>query len=321
MRGSFLIFSLIVPLTSVYSKDFKSCRTTGIQIKRVLESIIISLSVLPLSASSDMLTFPLPAPLKNNIVLMRSGECFADKRNEIQTNPVKKLRQDNALTMLGREQAIAAAKQLSEIGFSPTFIWTSNTERAYETAAVVAKEVQLGQNRIVPEYSFLDARAAGTYEGSNVGSWDEIHKMDIEQGINYRPPPNTDGTPSDSVSDVLVRANQLVSSIESFYSGENVLIISPDSEVLSILSAALASEDPDKELPLHAKYAFKNGEIKPLQTYVKVSNLLATGQTQKEADDSTRKVRYLRALSGRTYSNIVPSSWTDIWHASIDNIM
>lgn len=273
------------------------------------------------AAHADMLTFPLPGPLKNNIALLRSGECFADKRNEIQTNPVKKLRQDNALTILGREQAIEAAKHLSDIGFSPTFIWTSNTERAYETAAIVAKETQLGQNRIVPEYSFLDARAAGIYEGSNIQSWDEIHKMDMEQGINYRPPPNTDGTPADSISDVLVRANQLVSSIESFYSGENVLIVSPDSEVLSILSAALASDDPDKDLPLHAKYSFKNGELKPLKPFIKVSDKLATGQTQKEADENTRQVRYLRALSGRTFSNTVPSSWVDIWHTSIDNIL
>lgn len=60
----------------------------------------------PNEALAGMLTFPLPAPLKNNIILVRSGESFADARHEIQTNPVKKLRQDNALTSKGREQVI-----------------------------------------------------------------------------------------------------------------------------------------------------------------------------------------------------------------------
>ena len=64
--------------------------------------------------------------------------------------------------MKGRTQVADAVKTLNEIGFSPSFIWVSNTERAYETAVMMARELQLGQNRIIPEYSFLDARAAGT---------------------------------------------------------------------------------------------------------------------------------------------------------------
>jgi hypothetical protein len=60
----------------------------------------------PFSTNAGMLTFPLPANLKNNIVLIRSGESFADSRHELQTNPVKKLRQDNALTFKGREQVL-----------------------------------------------------------------------------------------------------------------------------------------------------------------------------------------------------------------------
>ena len=48
-----------------------------------------------------MLTFPLPAPFHNNFMLIRAGECSADQQHEIQTNPVKKLRSDNALTSDG----------------------------------------------------------------------------------------------------------------------------------------------------------------------------------------------------------------------------
>lgn len=54
-------------------------------------------------------------------------ESYADEEHVTQTNPVKKLRQDNSLTFKGREQAIRAAKKLEEMNFIPSFIWVSNT--------------------------------------------------------------------------------------------------------------------------------------------------------------------------------------------------
>jgi broad specificity phosphatase PhoE len=266
-----------------------------------------------------MLLFPLPAPLKNNLVLVRAGECFADAQHVIETNPVKKLRQDNALTAEGREQAKRAAAEILKTDFLPTFIWASNTERAYETAAIIAKEVGLGQNRIVPEYSFLDARAAGAYEGKPDASWEEIHKNDEALGTKYRPPATNDGTPSESVADVLVRGNQLVSTIESMYSGENVIIIAPDSDNLSILAAALSSEDPDEALLHHASQSFKNGEMRFLSPVVKKRELLVTGQTQTQADASNRKYKALRLSAASRAVSKEPRTWKDLWHLAVDN--
>ena len=269
---------------------------------------------------ADMLTFPIPAPLKNTYALARSAECFADSRDEVQTNPVKKLATNNALTMKGREQAKEMAKKLNDMNFVPTFIWTSNTERAYETGSIIAKEIGLGQNRLVPEYSFLDARSAGIFEGKNIKStWKAIHYMDEKEGINYKPPPNNDGTPTESVSDVLVRDNQLISSIETSHGGEQVLIIAPDSDVLSIITAALSDANPDIVLPSHAKYSFQNAEIRMLNPLVKEPTTLATGQTKEEARASTRRMRAVRV--GGSVSNTAlkkSNSWFDIWEASVD---
>lgn len=225
------------------------------------------------------------------------------------------------MTFKGREQAIHAAQEIMKTDYLPTFIWTSNTERAYETAAIIAKEIGLGQNRIVPEYSFLDARAAGIFEGKDDSSWVQVHENDETFGTSYRPPPNTDGTPTESVADVLVRSNQLVSTIESMYSGENVIIVAPDSDNLSILSAALLSEDPDESLLHHTRYAFQNGEFRFIEPVVKKSEFLVTGQTQEEANVSSRKFRALR-LAG-TAKNVAkqPRTWRDLWHLSVDNQM
>mmetsp|Transcript_35461 Transcript_35461/g.33641 ORF Transcript_35461/g.33641 Transcript_35461/m.33641 type:complete len:327 (+) Transcript_35461:196-1176(+) len=275
----------------------------------------------PLAANAGMLTFPLPAPLKNNFVLVRAGESFADAEHEIQTNPVKKLRTDNALTALGQDQATAAAIELEGMDFSPTYIWVSNTERAYETAVVIARECQLGQNRIVPVFSDLDARALGIYEGKNPEeAWTFVHANDEKEGINYRPPPTSDGTPSDSIATVLMRTNQLVSTMESMYSGENIVIVSPDSDNLSILQAALDSDNPDLSLPKHSRFAFKNGEIRKLYTLVKPSELLVTGQTQAEADIMYRKMKAARIKGAKML--ITPADqkgdWMDLWHLSVN---
>lgn len=192
---------------------------------------------------------------------------------------------------------------------------------AYETATIIATELQLGQNRIVPEYSFLDARAVGVFENKNDDdAWREIHKQDELQGIKFRPPPNNDGTPSESVSDVLVRGNQLVSTIESMYSGENVVIVSPDSDVLSVLYAALDDPDPDAMLPLHAQFRFRNGEVRKLEPLVKPSELLVTGQTQSEADVTSRRMKAMRVAGTSKYAKTTPDTWFDLWHMSADTL-
>jgi broad specificity phosphatase PhoE len=55
------------------------------------------------------------------------------------------------------------------------------------------------------------------------------------QDSNWRPPKGYDGTPPESASDVLTRMRQLLSVTETQYTGEDVVIIAPDSDTLSIL--------------------------------------------------------------------------------------
>jgi broad specificity phosphatase PhoE len=323
----FILFVVLLIITKLPRSQGSISRISKIFQRKSKEVLFCATILCTFSSSivnAGMLTFPLNYPLKNNIVLIRAGESFADARHEVQTNPVKKLRQDNALTAKGREQIIETAKQLELAGYQPSFIWVSNTERAYESAAVLARQIQLGQNRIVPEFSFLDARAVGIYEGKNdQQTWQEIHEKDEKDGINYRPPVNTDGTPSDSVATVLVRINQLVSSIESMYSGENVAIVSPDSEVLSVLEAVLSSDNPDNALRHHFQHSFRNGEARFLQPYIQPPTLLASGQTQNEADANSRaiKVALIGGESGRPHlgDKDVVSDWYGLYKLSVDH--
>ncbi|KAL0921434.1 hypothetical protein M5K25_008503 [Dendrobium thyrsiflorum] len=126
-------------------------------------------------------------------------------------------------------------------------------------------------SRIVPEYSFLDARGLGALEGRSLDAVSEVYESD-EISPNNKPPPITDGTPNESVSDVFVRVTQLMSILETQYSEETIVILSPDSDNLSILQAGLTGVDlrrkqKGKALTFYFAYrhwdlSFKPGEVR-----------------------------------------------------------
>ena len=286
----------------------------------------LALLSVPSLADASMLTLPLPVPLKNSVTFVRAGESFADERNEVQTLAAKKLSTANALTMKGREQAIAAAHELERIGLEPTFIFTSNTERSYETATIIARELRVGQNRIVPEFSFLDARYLGDYEGTDsAAALAQIHANDEKFGPSGKLGRDPEfGIPTDSVNDVLVRGRQLLSTFESLYSGEQVLVVSPDSEILSILTAALTSPDPDAAIPTHFKYSFKNGEVRRLEALIVPPTTLATGQTQAEADVNNRLMQALRvrgSVPAVREGDGATTNWWRLYQAAVDGVL
>lgn len=109
----------------------------------------------------------------------------------------------------------------------------------------------------MPEYSFLDARGLGAYEGRGLAAVDEVYDGDALSS-NLRPPPYSDGTPNESVDDVLVRVTQLMSILETQYFNETIVIVAPDSDNLSILEAGLTGLD----LRRHRQLAYAPGEVR-----------------------------------------------------------
>ncbi|MCI05694.1 phosphoglycerate mutase family protein, partial [Trifolium medium] len=77
-----------------------------------------------------------------------------------------------------------------------------------------------------------------------------------------KPPPIDDGTPNESVADVFVRVTQLMSILETQYFGDTVVIVSPDSDNLSILQAGLVGLD----LRRHRDLSFAPGEVRYVDT-------------------------------------------------------
>lgn len=78
--------------------------------------------------------------------------------------------------------------------------------------------------------------------------------------MKTKPPPISDGTPNESVSDVFVRVTQLMSILETQYSEDTVVIVSPDSDNLSVLQAGVQGLD----LRRHSELYFGPGEVRLL---------------------------------------------------------
>eukprot|EP00752_Nemacystus_decipiens_P008815 g7867.t1 len=222
----------------------------------------VAVATSPQEASANgMLDFP-PARLNNRYFLMRAAQGGADKEGRVQSHPIDKLHMDNRLTEQGVEEAQRAAGVLASLGVSDAFIWADISSRAQDTARILAQELDIRQERVVPEFSFLEPRGMGSFDGEDVASvLPTVYKEDANS-LTWRPPPSTDGTPNESVDDVFVRVRQLMSKLETQYQGENVIIVGADSDCLSVLQSFVLGEDMGK----HSKYYLRPGEGRQLRT-------------------------------------------------------
>ena len=113
----------------------------------------------------------------------------------------------------------------------------------------------------MPEFSFLDARGVGQLERLPLSEVAAALAAGDSLSPNWRPERNVDGTVHESSADVLVRVRQLLSLLETQYLGESVVIVSPDSDNLSVLQAAVLGVD----LRQHHAFAFAPGEVRQLE--------------------------------------------------------
>ncbi|CAB1103667.1 unnamed protein product [Ectocarpus sp. CCAP 1310/34] len=196
---------------------------------------------------------------------MRSGQGGSDKEGVVQSHPIDKLHVDNRLTDQGVEETQRAAGVLRALGVADAFIWADISRVDMDTARILAQELGIRQERVIPEYAFLEPRGMGIFDGKEVATVlpeaeGKVYEKDAVS-LTWRPPPNTDGTPNESVDDVFVRVRQLLSKLETQYQGEDVIIVAPDSDCLSVLQSFVLGEDMGK----HSKYYLRPGEGRQLR--------------------------------------------------------
>ncbi|KAG6386171.1 hypothetical protein SASPL_155062 [Salvia splendens] len=256
------------PTPPLFSSDSKHSQIISINRRNLLASLSLTLAPFltldefknhsQYAHARGLFQMP-PVRLVNRYYLVRAGESQYEGLGIINTNPVAKTSVDNGLSEKGIKQTVRAALELKSIGAceSNCWIWPSITQRAYQAAEIIASINGISRSYIVPEYSFLDARGLGAYEGKKLDSVSEVYASD-SLSPNIKPPPVSDGTPNESVQDVFVRVTQLMSILETQYSGNTVVIVSPDSDNLSVLQAGMVG----LELRRHMDLAFGPGEVR-----------------------------------------------------------
>lgn len=174
----------------------------------------------PPPASASLLSLPATS-LHNAYYLVRAGESVADAAGRARSSPATKEASAAALSPAGRDQLAATTVPAAvKACAGGCWVYYSTTTAAAQTAQAVGGAAGLGLSRLVPEYTYLDARGLGGLEGGQAGAVaDEVAAGDAGSP-DWRPPPGTDGTPPDSLASVLARVVQSVSGIESKYSGE-----------------------------------------------------------------------------------------------------
>ena len=130
--------------------------------------ILYSLSILvaaPQVARADLIQFPCqPGDLKNSYSFLRAGESLIEADGLWGSNPLFLTNRENALSDNGVAQIQAACADMLERDFNPSVVLFPTAANAIDTADIVASEMRIGRNRVLPEYTNLDGRGIGKFD-------------------------------------------------------------------------------------------------------------------------------------------------------------
>ncbi|KAL3758579.1 hypothetical protein ACHAWU_008333 [Discostella pseudostelligera] len=216
------------------------------------------------ASAMGLVQFPCqPDYLANTYHMMRAGESRLEAEGILSTNPLFLTNQDDSLSDLGKIQVEASCNEMLVLGINPSVVKYSLASKCIETANIVASTLMVGRNRIVPEFTFMDQRSVGLWDGKSLNSTEAaVWAMDADEagdeGRGGKPPPNEDGTPNETLFEQVTRLRQLMSILETQYSGDDILLIFPDGTSPALLSC-LISGIPLKEV--HA-LNFLPGELR-----------------------------------------------------------
>jgi broad specificity phosphatase PhoE len=166
--------------------------------------------------AQGLVLFPCTTPLSNIYHVMRAGQTLLEEEDILTTNPMFLTNREAALSEKGIAQVEDACRILERNQINPSVIKYSLAASAMDTTRIVKDELKVGQNRIIPEFTFMDPRGIGQWDMmSYAQTLPAIVALDEaeagKQGKAGRPPPNEDGTPNETLADQYIRLVQLMS--------------------------------------------------------------------------------------------------------------
>jgi len=258
-------------------------------------------TILPTAANARLFDFKLP---ENTYHLLRAGESTLERDNILLTNALFSTQIENGLSRKGEKQARLAGRSLKDYSITPTIIKFCLATKAAETAQLVAEELNLGRDRVIPEFTFLDGRQVGLWDGLELNiTQSAVVALDAQSSpTQSQIPPNIDGTPNDSLEDVFIRLRQLFSVLESSYSGETILLVFPDATAPA-LTLALFAGIPMPECHI---FDFAAGELFLNASPARAISALKTESKIKSYDkEKNAGLQNLALLQSKTSDELV----------------
>lgn len=151
-----------------------------------------------------------------------------------------------------------------------------------DTANILQQTLQLGRDRIRPEFTLLDPRGIGMFDSlTRSTTMPAVWALDADQG--GKPPPNEDGTPNESLEDQAVRLRQLLSYLETQYSGESIVLVFPDGTGPALLACLMAG------IPLNQVHRLEFGPAE-IRRNVTPALIKAWYKDSAENDENYQKI-------------------------------
>jgi broad specificity phosphatase PhoE len=139
----------------------------------------------PAAQARGLVQFPC-AELGNTYHFIRTGESLMEEENIWSTNPLFLTNRDSALSDEGISQVEATCQYLKEKDINPTIVMYSLAASSMDTANIIGRELRLGRDRLVPEFTYLDPRAIGMWDCGTLSSTEAaVWAMDNDEAGAY----------------------------------------------------------------------------------------------------------------------------------------
>lgn len=262
-------------------------------------------------ANALLMKFPVDdpntQPLKNRYHFLRAGTSELEVEGIYSTNPLFLTNRDNALSDKGYESLKGVIPLLKKTANQPTVAYHSLAANGMDTGDYIARELKLGRDRLLPEFTYLDQRGIGLWDSNEeeivrpaVWAMDKLEAGN--EGFGGKPPANTDGTPNDNLHDQFTRLRQFLSLQETRTAGETILVIFPDGTGPALLSCMIAG------IPYSEVHAL---EFKPGELRLDITRQSVTEMYEARKDDPAylatieegkEKLKELRQMNAKDFS-------------------
>lgn len=134
-------------------------------------------------ARGGLVQFPCLQPLGNTYYFLRVGESLLEAQDIWSTNPLFLTNEEAALSVKGVDQIRQACQTLRDANVIPSVVRYSFARACLDTSAILGDELQITQDRLIPEFFFLDPRAIGQWDKLPLSTTQPaVWALDVDEG-------------------------------------------------------------------------------------------------------------------------------------------